>query len=65
MPQPIIKVTITPNQPMKVEVENATGNACTELTQPLVSNGTLVHQTLKPEYFEDKNSTDPVVNIEF
>jgi hypothetical protein len=65
MTQPTIKITITPNQPMKVEVENATGSSCTELTQPLVDNGTLVQQELKREYFENENSIEPVVNIEF
>ncbi|MGL5192962.1 MAG: DUF2997 domain-containing protein [Chroococcales cyanobacterium] len=65
MTQPIIKITITPNQPMKVEVENATGTSCTELTQPLVDNGTLVEQNFKQEYFDDPTLPDPVVDIEF
>lgn len=65
MTQPIIKVTIAPNQPMKVEVENATGTSCTELTQPLVDQGNLVEQEFKPEYFDNPNPTDPVVDIEF
>ena len=58
-----ITVKITPGQPMQVDVENAQGSSCTELTQPLEQMGAVESQQFKPEYFESSISLNATTSL--
>lgn len=54
--QATLKITIDASAAIRVEVLNAQGSGCVELTDPLKVHGNVIHFEAKPEFYAQETT---------